>query len=168
METLIKENKYKVTTSFNEELASYSIGYTFTLIEKKVINPYLSRNDFSRIIDLTNRISLFNNYQENWDSYNAKKITSKAIQCALETLSILSFSGLLNSSIDVNVFPMRDGGIQFDFDMIGNEKTSELEIAPDGKFRFLEYNSEGDIINEVENFSITNLKSCLTDSEYAC
>ena len=66
------------------------------------------------------------------DSYNANKISPAAIKSALKTVQMLSDKNLL--SYNVGVFPMRDGGIQFEF---GNEY--ELEINIEGNLVFLEF-----------------------------
>ena len=56
---------------------------------------------------------------------------------------------------NTHVFPMRDGGIQYEFD---NEYMStELGINPDGDMLYVIYDSSGNFINEVELFDENDL-----------
>lgn len=87
---------------------------------------------YHMITEFKDKINSFSELEKSWDSYNANKISPAAIKSALKTVQMLSDKNLL--SYNVGVFPMRDGGIQFEF---GNEY--ELEINIEGNLVFLEF-----------------------------
>lgn len=77
-------------------------------------------------------INLYSELEYNWDSYNANPISTAAIKTALKIVKILNGEMLLSNN--VSVFPMRDGGIQFEF---GNDY--ELEIDIEGNLTYLKF-----------------------------
>ncbi len=70
--------------------------------------------------ELNKTILSFLDLEKNWDTYDAEKTTIQSIESAIILLESLSNIIFITQ---VNVFPMRDGGIQFD---IGEFK--EIEI----------------------------------------
>lgn len=104
---------------------------------------------------LKNIIYSFSKLGENWDTYGAEAITQGVIKKALSVLDLLYRNRLLMGGFNTHVFPMRDGGIQYEFD---NEYMSiELEINPDGDMLYVIYDSSGSFINEVELFDQNDL-----------
>ena len=55
-----------------------------------------------------------------------------------------------NKSINLHVFPMRNGGIQFELD--ADTLSLELEIDTKGILKLIRFDEEGDILEEVMNF----------------
>ena len=72
------------------------------------------------IEDIKIRIESFSTLENNWDSYGAAKITPQSI---ITAINISDSIFKTNDKNPINVFPMRNGGIQFE---IGNCK--EIEI----------------------------------------
>lgn len=108
----------------------------------------------------------FSNLQRNWDSYDADEISKSAIDKAIETLNHLNSKGKLTNDFTVNVFPMRDGGIQFEFD--GENLIAELEISPNGELTLIHFDDEGNIIGEPQKlFELSELSILLEEAQYA-
>ncbi len=115
---------------------------------------------------LADKITAFTNLQKNWDSYDADLISETAIDIALETLNQLNNRGQLTNGLMSNVFPMRDGGIQFEFD--GVNICAELEINEKGDFKFILFDDFGNIINNpMQPFELSTLSTLLEEAEYA-
>lgn len=131
----------------------------------KQTTPVLFRVNIGEYINLSGKISGFSNLQSNWDSYKAEIISNMAIKIAVETLDHLNINGLLTSEIEINVFPMRDGGIQFEFD--GKHICAELEINPDGDSTFILFDNDGNIIVKGQLFELSELSTLLEDAQYA-
>lgn len=90
---------------------------------------------------LKNKIYSFCELVDNWDSYNSKKTTMQSINTAISYLSTLPQTFDLNS---VEVFPMRNGGIQFD---IGERK--EIEIYNDDIYD-IDYDEDYNMISKIK------------------
>lgn len=165
MTIIKKEYKGERDISADLEIASYITGNTLSIIQAKKYSLYTHRPSYSKPLELANKVKQFYNLPSNWDSYNADKISYHAIEIALQVIARLSIDGLLSSNIDINVFPMRDGGIQFEFD--DKDLSYELEIFPEGELRFIEYDEEGDVEEENEDFNLYDLKDKLLGLEYA-
>jgi hypothetical protein len=148
--------------SSNKEFVSRNINNNFRDYRKqssiKVSN--LIRTNFVEYFQLAKRINGFLNLPPNWDSYDAKAISTIATNTAIETLHYLNIEGLLSSVININVFPMRDGGVQFEFD--GNNICSEFEISPDGELTFLLFDKDDNIANSIEIFELSELSTFLS------
>ncbi|MEI7725056.1 MAG: hypothetical protein WCK09_08115 [Bacteroidota bacterium] len=157
----------KFQSSENLLLISGSIVdvlYDFRNITKQA-TPVLFRVNFSEYNNLSVKISGFSNLQSNWDSFNAEIISKVAIKTAKETLDHLNINGWLTSEIEINVFPMRDGGIQFEFD--GEHICAELEINPNGDSIFILFDDDGNIIDKGQLFELSELSTLLEDAQYA-
>lgn len=102
-----------------------------------------------KYFQLAETIYAFSSLKKNWDSYNADTISQVAIEAAIKLLDNLFTNDL--SEVKVNVFPMRDGGIQFEFD--GSTISAELEINPNGVKNFILFDDDG---NMLENVKILN------------
>lgn len=114
---------------------------------------------------LSNKISAFVNLQKNWDSYDADVISITAIDVAIETLNHLHSKGILSKGINISVFPMRDGGIQYEFD--GEFICAELEINQNGDLTFILFDDDGNIINDTKQpFELSTLTARLEEAEY--
>lgn len=64
-----------------------------------------------------------------------------------------------NHSIQLHVFPMRNGGIQFELD--SEDNSFEIEIDTKGGLKLIRFDEEGDILEEIMNFEINKLDSFL-------
>ena len=126
----------------------------------------LSMTNDSLYSSLSNKITAFSNLQKNWDSYDADTISEMAIDAALATLNHLNNQGQLTNGFTVNVFPMRDAGIQFEFD--GEIICAELEINKNADFKFILFDEDGNITNDPKQpFELSTLSTLLLESEYA-
>ncbi len=95
----------------------------------------------STINYLLSKVEGFKDLKENFDSYNADKVSEKAIAISIEIVGQLK-------DIDVeglSVFPMRDGGIQFEISRFSDIE-EELIIDKEGNIVIAEYNTLGDLI----------------------
>jgi len=138
---------------------SHSVGIS-TFVKETVNQPGLDKN----YLRLYNTINSFSQLRTNWDSYNADPISEAAIGQAFTILSHLQVIEVLSSGIEINVFPMRDAGIQFEFDSDG--LTSELEINTEGKMKYIEYDENGDILNEESFSDYRKIEDILTITAY--
>jgi hypothetical protein len=131
----------------------------------KQATPVLFRVNLNEYSYLSEKIISFSNLRSNWDSYNAEIISNAAIKAAKEILDHLNINGLLTSEIEINVFPMRDGGIQFEFD--GEHICAELEINPNGDSTFILFDDDGNIIDKGQLFELSEISTLLEDAQYA-
>ncbi len=99
-----------------------------------------------RYLKLLNSINSFKDLKQNWDSYNANAISPTAIIKAIEILGIIDTHIGSTNTAHINVFPMRDGGVQFEFD--DENAMAEIEIGENGQLNLIIYNNEGDITVE--------------------
>lgn len=91
------------------------------------------------IIDRINDFAELN--QQGWDNDDANPVTEIAIEKAIELVD-LNFKYF----DDVYVFPMREGGVQFEYEEI------EIEIGPDGVITCILFDKEYNVIyNEIVN-----------------
>ena len=85
--------------------------------------------------ELHNKIDTFSQLEYNWDSYGSLPITSQSILTAHNVLDgIIQTMFLIDGEYlnETGVYPMRDGGIQFE---IGDYK--EIEILDNDVREFL-------------------------------
>jgi len=146
-----------------EPVANYSTYKNSELIMHYSIdiNSLISKNtqktNSIKLINLKDRINGFKSLKANWDSYNAEPISKYAIYAAIDLLSSLNKKGYLSfdSGINVNIFPMRDGGIQFDIDNL--DFSIEIEIDIKGDLSLLHFNNNRDIVEEKKSIDIYEL-----------
>lgn len=113
------------------------ISQAFKVVNKDTV----SRQEIKlKYFNFSETINGFSNLEPNWDSYEADKISKKAIDTANKALTYMRDMDILLNKMTINVFPMRDGGIQFEFD--GDAICAELEINPYGKLTFILYDDE--------------------------
>lgn len=89
--------------------------------------------------ELEIRIKSFSDLKDNWDGYGADKITEQSILVAISLLDSLS-----KTNDKILVYPMRNGGIQFE---IGDYK--EIEIL-NNDITELFFDSELNIVSELK------------------
>lgn len=89
--------------------------------------------------ELEIRIKSFSDLKDNWDGYGADKITEQSILVAISLLD-----SLFKTTDKILVYPMRNGGIQFE---IGDYK--EIEIF-NNDITELFFDSELNIIKELK------------------
>lgn len=89
---------------------------------------------------LISKIDGFRNLKENFDSYNSDKISNKSIETSIRVVNELNDVEL------ISVFPMRDGGIQFEISRF-TDIEEELVIDKEGNIRIIEYSTSGDLIS---------------------
>jgi len=157
---------HKFQLTFNEPNINYITGSFSPIFDKSdnITNPYMpdsSRLQGIKYFNFVEKISKFSKLQANWDSYNADPISQNAITTALETIDFLNNQGFLSSGISINVFPMRDGGIQFEFDSV--VICAELEINANGELTFILFDDEGNIKVENQLFELLELSALLDE-----
>lgn len=90
-------------------------------------------------INMIKKIVNFKNLEKGWDSYNAKEITSHAVDKAIDLFNkIYNYSYACDILVkDVFPYPLANGGVQIDIDAENIE--IEIEISPDpyGKITYL-------------------------------
>ena len=132
------------------------ISQAFKVVNKDAVSRQAIK---LRYFNFTETINGFSNLEPNWDSYQADKISKKAIETAIETLKYMRDNDILSNKMTVNVFPMRDGGIQFEFD--GETICAELEINQYGKLTFILYDEEGNLVESKEILELSELSTRL-------
>jgi len=140
---LMFDNRNNITNSFRPDSLKFEGIKYFNFVEK---------------------ISEFSKLHSNWDSYDADPISKNAITIALKTLTFLNINGILSSGVTVNVFPMRDGGIQFEFDSAAF--CAELEINVNGELKFIIFDDKDNIVEEIQLFELSELSTFLDELEY--
>lgn len=143
-----------VVTAMSKD-SSYRRGYSGTVVSHNSI----------QVASMISIVDSFSDLQKNWDGYNADRITSVAQKSAINILHQLGKNNIFNR-ISVHIFPMRDGGIQFELD--GSFITAELEIDPYGTVKFMLYNDEGDIRDErqLTDYDVNYIDEIIEDSVY--
>jgi len=159
----------KFHASKNELILSFVSGSTASVFEdlENITNTYRPQSSQPHGIKYFNyadTIYGFSNLKKNWDSYDADVISINAIETAIETLNHLNSKGKLANDISVNVFPMRDGGIQFEFD--GENICAELEINHNGDSTFILFDDDGNIIDKGQLFELSKLSTLLEEAQY--
>ena len=161
----------KFQSSKNELILGFVSGSTLSVFEnsENITNTY--RPESSKLQGIkyfyyADTIYGFSNLQSNWDSYGADVVSKNAIDTAIETLNYLNSKGQLTNGLIVNVFPMRDGGIQFEFD--GENICAELEINHNGDSTLILFDADGNIIVKGQLFELTELSTLLEEAaQYA-
>jgi hypothetical protein len=164
-------NVQKNYSQFDLSMANFATGSTFGLLEKEASKKNLNYYEdekfigLSRLNNLRSKIQGLVHLESNWDSYNAVIISKTAIAIAIETVNFINCKGLLSTDLAVSVFPMRDGGIQFEFD--GENICAELEINHKGDLIFIHFDDEDNIINKGKLFELSELSTLLEEAQYA-
>jgi len=114
---------------------------------------------------LLNIINGFYNLEHDWDSYGAEPISHTAINTAKKILEVLSKEKYFSQNVETNVFPMRDGGVQFEFDK--EFGSAELEINPKGILTLIFFNDTGEVLNHKQLFEVSGLPIFLKEFAYA-
>jgi hypothetical protein len=166
MDQIIKQ---KFQPLSNEPILNFVSSITVSVFEnsERITNSFRPHSKIQgmKYFQYANTIYGFSNLKKNWDSYNADTITQMAIDTAIDTLNHLHSKGFLTNGFRVNAFPMRDGGVQFEFD--GKYICAELEISPNGEVTFILFDNDGDIVEEVKVFEISEIPTLLEDAQYA-
>ena len=160
----------KFQLSNNELILDFVSGKTVSVFEdsENITNTYRpesSRLQGIKYFQYADTIYGFSKLKHNWDSYNADIVSKNAIITAIETLNYLNSKGQLTNDFTVNVFPMRDGGIQFEFD--GVNISAELEIDQNGDSTFILFDDDGNIIDKGQLFELSELSTLLEETQYA-
>ena len=167
----ISINRSNNYSQFDFLMANFSTGSTFSLLEKEAPNKkenYSGDEKFiglTRLNNLRSKIEGLVHLESNWDSYNAEIISKTAVAVAIETVNFLNSKELLSNGLSVSVFPMRDGGIQFEFD--GENICAELEINQNGDSTFILFDDDGNIIDKGQLFELSELSTLLEEAQYA-
>jgi len=119
----------------------------------------LSNFNSIKYFNLESKINGFQNLQSNWDSYDADPTADISISKAIETLGWLYKNGFLSSNIEIDVFPMRDGGIQFEFEVM--KACSEFEIDKEGICTYIFYNESDGLLDKIQIYKLPELKILL-------
>jgi len=150
----------------NDYIFSFSFRSIFENIDhfKNMSAPDLSNFNGIKYSNLENKVAGFKNLQTNWDSYNADTISEISINKAIDTLSYLYINGFLSNSIEINVFPMRDGGIQYEFD--SDSFSAELEINNEGSLTYILFDEEANLVDKIQIFELKELSVLLEETSY--
>lgn len=122
-----------------------------------------------KLYELQDAINGYVHLQQNWDSYNADPISRAAINTALEVLNQLNKDDIFSKGIAVHVFPMRNGGIQFEFDADGRHSTplcAELEIDIDGQVFLILFDEDANVIEKNIIYEFSEISVLLEDARY--
>jgi hypothetical protein len=167
----IQTNKQQAFSQFDMLIAYRVTNNVLGKLENsapKIITDYFEVEklvELNKLKELKSKIEGFAYLQQNWDSYNADAISMIAIDVAKEILNYFHNNEFLTNGIAVHVFPMRDGGIQFEFD--GENICAELEINPNGDSTFILFDDEGNIIDKGQLFELSELTTLLEEAQYA-
>lgn len=160
----------KFQSAYNESniglvASSISLMHELFAQNKDTYRPESLKLQGIKYFRFADKISGFSNLRHNWDSYNADKISKNAIASALITLNVLNNQGFLSGDLRVSVFPMRDSGIQFEFD--GENICAELEINQDEELTFILFDEDGNIVVKKQLFELSELSTLLQEAQYA-
>lgn len=162
-------NTQEISQGFNVvnkgTLSSFLPQEKVSLLENAEYTANISAQEYAQkrqtarlsYINFSKTIKGFSNLQPNWDSYQADKISKEAIDTAIKVLKYMRDKDILAKNMAVNVFPMRDGGIQFEFD--GDAICAELEINQYGKLIFILYDEEGNLIESTQLLELSELST---------
>ena len=164
--------KRKVYHEINASILYYISGNVETAMNdskgiKKEYQPYLPSIKQSTKYSILNKtINDFALLQSNWDSYNADAISKTAIKIAHRVLQYLNNEDYIFDEFEINVFPMRDGGIQYEFDK--KEVSTELEISPSGNLQFIRYDNDGNIVTTINLpiYELSELSFLLEEADH--
>ena len=119
---------------------------------------------FIQAFELKTLIMGFAHLEQNWDGYNAEPISSSSIATALEVLGQLENDRMFSRKISIHVFPMRSGGIQYEFD--AENLSAELEIDTNGGMQFIVFDEKGNIIDRAPlfDYELSSLAYSLEDA----
>lgn len=112
--------------------------------------PATTSIKFIQAFELKTLIMEFEHLEQNWDGYNAEPISSLSITRALELLDQLENDRMFSRKFSIHVFPMRNGGIQYEFDT--ESFSAELEIDINGSMLFIVFDGQGNIIDKTRLF----------------
>jgi asparagine N-glycosylation enzyme membrane subunit Stt3 len=171
MKQEIKSRRFEALS--NDRLLSFVSGSTATFVAgsgRRITYYYAPESSVMNSLkyrELLDTISSFSSLEPNWDSYGADAISEISIATATKVLNHLRQSGNLPEGVEAHVFPMRNGGIQFDFDSSNSE--AELEIDASGEMHFIGYDDQGDVKEEeqLKTYELDELTSLLEESIYA-
>jgi hypothetical protein len=161
---------FKDNPELYEPFASFVTGCTQSSLEipifKKSLRAEANNIKELKYYNIIDTIEAYDKLDSNWDSYEAEPISKKAISIAIDTIKTLQKRNFLSEhGIIINIFPMRDGGIQYEFD--NDFICSELEISPSGELTFIKYDATGKIIIKNILFDMNDIIFYLETSVYA-
>ena len=142
---------------------TYFLDFTSLAVRQSMNNtkdaaPRAASVESIKLYQLQDAINGYVYLQQNWDSYDAAPISATAIKVALKVLNQLNRTDIFSTGVEVNVFPMRDGGIQFEFD--ADDLCAELEVNKEGQVHFVLFNEDSKAVEkdipyyELSNFSV--------------
>ncbi len=112
--------------------------------------PVTTSIKFIQAFELKTRIMGFAHLEQDWDGYNAEPISLPSIATALDVLHQLENDRMFSGKISIHVFPMRNGGIQYEFD--AENLSVELEIDINGSMLFIVFDEKGNITDRAPLF----------------
>lgn len=126
--------------------------------------PATTSVKFIRAFELKTVILGFAHLEQNWDGYNAEPISPASIATSLEVLDQLENDDIFPRKISIHVFPMRSGGIQYEFD--AENLSAELEIDINGGMQFIVFDEKGNIIDRAPlfDYELSSLSYSLEDA----
>ncbi|HEU0074979.1 MAG TPA: hypothetical protein VFS30_13335 [Dehalococcoidia bacterium] len=88
----------------------------------------------SRASKALDALDEFVELEPDWDSYGASPISEIAIEKARGILNWIAAYALLADGPEPVAVPLADGGVQLEW--IGDAEVLEIEVSPEGNFRF--------------------------------
>ena len=128
-------------------------------------NETLPKFDNLSSENLLNKIDGFHNLDSDWDSYGAEPITEIALDTAKKIVQLISTENYFSQKAEINVFPMRDGGVQFEFDR--DISSAELEISPKGMLTFILFDDKSNVLKQEQLLEVSDLSIFLNKFAYA-
>ncbi|MBL4753190.1 MAG: hypothetical protein JKY52_06300 [Flavobacteriales bacterium] len=149
----IAEYKYKdaplvaFTDPDKEMVINKAIAGFWAMINlKRSFSNILIKPLSGDLVNLKEKIDSFRELERNWDSYDADPISAICIEEANRVNRFLSGLGLWQLGIPIHVFPMRDGGIQFEIDH--PDHSFEIEVHPNGLTELFSYDGDGEFLSK--------------------
>ena len=150
----------------------YFLSFTSLAVRQSMNNtkgaaPRATSVESIKLYQLQDAINGYVHLQQNWDSYDAAPISATAIKVALKVLDQLNKANIFSTGVEVNVFPMRDGGIQFEFD--ADDLCAELEIDEGGQMLFIQFDENAEVLKKIviHQYELPELLSLLENARYA-
>ncbi|MCC6725003.1 MAG: hypothetical protein IT258_10870 [Saprospiraceae bacterium] len=137
---------------FNTAISISSVSNSTRPVKKGSLADHvkLYSKEIEKII-AKNRIEEFAGLGYGWDGYDGESVSGATLELSKTIAEIM-----VDCSIHIDfIVPLRNGGVQFEFQLLNNE--CEIEVHPNVLIYFLWYDSLGNLLGK-EQITITQLK----------